>query len=476
MSSVATSFGFSGKKTWLALPFILIGPFLSLFDQSVVNLSATAINESLHLSVFEIQVVVGGYALTYGLGLVFGGELGDAYGRKRLFRIGLLMFGLTSLACGIAQDPMTMVVARLLQGMSAAILLPQVLAMIRVLFSHEERPRALSWFVTAIGAGMAFGQILGGLIPAWNIFGLSWRPLFLIAVPLCAVSWYVTGRLIDDDSIRGKHANIDVLSFLLLAGGYAMILLPVANIKETDFLYQGFTEVVLGITLLAGFKHRQGVLSRTGRQAIMPDFLFQNKIYVVGVLLNFMLYAAGIPFFFILGLYLLGALDYSSTIAGLSFSPIALGVIIGSRISPKLLNRFGFKTIIGSLILMAVGITGTLFITRNLDITVNLTILLEVVVLIFGLGNGIAMPIMTGIVLTELPPERAGIGASILTAAQQLGGVAGIAATGAVTLSTGPDFVPNYSNGFIMQVIFAFFAIIFALILSGQIRRLGKSA
>jgi len=419
--------------------------------------------------------VVGGYALAYGLGLIFGGELGDAYGRRRLFRIGLLMFGLTSLACGLAQDSVTMVVARLLQGLSAAVLLPQVLAMIRVLYTPEDRPRALSWFVTSIGLGMAFGQIFGGLIPGWDIFGLSWRPIFLIAVPLCAISWYVTGLLIDDDAVAVKRPNLDALSFLLLACGYGLTLLPVANVNETPFFFQGAGVFALGIVFLAAFVYRQGVLTQLGKQPMMPTFLFRNKTYVVGVLLNFLLYAAGIPFFFVLGLYFLGSLKYPLATAGLAFTPIAFGVMVGSRISSELLSRFGIKTITGSITLMAIGIAGCLLITRSVDMTNVMMILIEIALLVFGLGNGIAMPITTGIVLTELPPERAGIGASILTAAQQLGGVAGIAVTGAVTLNAEPNLAPNFTNGFFVQMAFASFAIICTLVLVTRARRAKQS-
>lgn len=458
------------RSRWLALPFILVGPFLSLFDQFVVNLAATSINHSLHLSALELQAVIGGYGFTYGLGLILGGQLGDAYGRRRLYRTGLVMFGITSLVCGLAQNSEMMVAARLLQGVSAAVLLPQVLALIRVMFPAEERPRALSWFVVSIGLGMALGQLLGGAIPGWDLFGWSWRPIFLVAVPLCLMSWLACGWLVSQDAPTTGKPDLDLVGLTLLAVGYGLVLLPLAGLQEIGFWPLGLSGIALGLGLLAVFVRRQIMLTQVGRQALVPMFLFRSPAFVVGVLLNFTLYAASVPFFFLLGLYLRESMGLSPTMAGLAFSPIALAIAGGSRVSPALTRRFGSKIPIGSAVMTTLGLAGSSFALAGLGHTMAAMVLLEVSIVVFGLGNGITVPIVTGVVLAELPPERAGAGAAILTSAQQLAGVAGVAATGAVVFAQGSSVDPRFTPGFLLQVVFACLSLGCAILLVARSR------
>jgi MFS family permease len=178
------------QQALFMLPCVLVGSFLSIFDQFVINVAATSIGRALQPSAAELEGIVSGYALMYALGLITGGRIGDKYGRQKIYRTGLLLFTITSALCGISQTSEQLVVARLLQGISGAVMVPQVLALIRVTFEGTARVRALSLFGVSIGMGQICGQLLGGLIPSWDLFGLGWRPIFLLNIPICLIAFF----------------------------------------------------------------------------------------------------------------------------------------------------------------------------------------------------------------------------------------------------------------------------------------------
>jgi MFS family permease len=170
------------------LPVVLLAMFMAGFDIWVVNVAAPSLQRDLHVSDAALQLVVGGYAFMYASGMVTGGRLGDLLGYRRLFMIGVASFAAASLLCGLAQSPAELVAARLLQGLTGAAMVPQVLALITAIFPPAERSRALSWFGVTIGLAFVSGQILGGLLLQANILGLGWRPIFLVNVPVGAAA------------------------------------------------------------------------------------------------------------------------------------------------------------------------------------------------------------------------------------------------------------------------------------------------
>lgn len=430
------------RHRWRALPSLLIGPFLSLFNQFVVNVAANPIGENLDTSPSQLEAIVGGYGVIYALGLMTGGRLGDTYGRKRMYRLGLLMFTVTSALCGLALNSTELVIARLLQGASAAVILPQVLALIRVQFPENERVRALAAFGISIGIGQLSGQVLGGAIPYWNVFGLAWRPIFYINVPICLIAWICCG-LWTEESRPSRSTQLDLLSSLLCIAGVGMLLLPLMGAHRTPWWPTGITSVVFGTLLLVAFLSRQRKLSMIDNgQPLMPTWLFKTRGFTVGVLLNMALYSAIIPFFFLLGIYLQRHQGESGLAAGLTFTPTGVGFIIASQIGPRLYARFDIATILLGAALTAVGLALILGIV--LANASGMTWPLPLSLLIFGLGIGTTLPIATGIVLRHLPAEQSGAGSGVLTAAQQISGAIGVAVCGAL-LFTGTELGPGAS-------------------------------
>lgn len=392
------------------LPFILVGSFLSIFDQFVINVAAPAIISSLHPSAAEFEGIMSGYALVYGVGLVVGGRLGDRFGRRRIYRLGLFLFAVTSVLCGAAQTAPQLVVARLLQGLSGAVMVPQVLALIRVSYEDNARVQALSAFGVSIGLGQIMGQVLGGWIPAWDFLGLGWRMIFLANMPIC-----------------------------LIAGIGCRALPACPNAAHET--YQ--------------------------KQFGNPLRLFRYRGYTVGIFLNVCLYAAIVPFFVVLGLYLQNICELIPQTAGLVFMAVGTGFILASSAGPALMRKFAPpRVLICGTICTSAGILAMLLGTITGLSTAIPFVLLSLFLL--GIGNGTVIPIATGVVLRYLPKEIAGMGGAILTTGQQLAGAVGTVLAGALLLTDGnpPVSAAAYVNGLAVQVSAAFAALLCAALLS----------
>ena len=392
------------------LPFILVGSFLSIFDQFVINVAAPAIISSLHPSAAEFEGIMSGYALVYGVGLIVGGRLGDRFGRRRIYRLGLFLFAVTSVLCGTAQTAPQLVVARLLQGLSGAVMVPQVLALIRVSYEENARVQALSAFGVSIGLGQIMGQVLGGWIPAWDFLGLGWRMIFLANMPICLI------------------AAIGCTS------------LP-PNPNAAHEAYQ---------------KHLGN-----------PLRLFRYRGYTVGIFLNVCLYAAIVPFFVILGLYLQNICELSPQMAGLVFMAVGTGFVLASSAGPMLMRRYSPSHVLicGTLC------TGTGILAVLLGTITGLSTAIPFVLLalfVLGIGNGTVIPISTGIVLRYLPMADAGVGGAVLTTGQQLAGALGIVFAGEFLMGDGASLASpaTYVDGLTLQVCAASAALCCAALLS----------
>ena len=392
------------------LPFILVGSFLSIFDQFVINVAAPAIISSLHPSAAEFEGIMSGYALVYGVGLIVGGRLGDRFGRRRIYRLGLFLFAVTSVLCGTAQTAQQLVVARLLQGLSGAVMVPQVLALIRVSYEENARVQALSAFGVSIGLGQIMGQVLGGWIPAWDFLGLGWRMIFLANMPICLI------------------AAIGCTS------------LP-PNPNAAHEAYQ---------------KHLGN-----------PLRLFRYRGYTVGIFLNVCLYAAIVPFFVILGLYLQNICELSPQMAGLVFMAVGTGFVLASSAGPVLMRRYSPpRVLICGTLCTGTGILAVLLGTITGLSTAIPFVLFALFVL--GIGNGTVIPISTGIVLRYLPMADAGVGGAVLTTGQQLAGALGIVFAGKFLRGDGAPLASPaaYVDGLALQVCAASAALCCAVCLS----------
>jgi len=214
-----------GPRRWLMLPVVLLAMFMAGFDIWVVNVAAPSLQRDLHVSDASLQLIVGGYAFMYASGMVTGGRLGDLLGYRRLFMLGVASFALTSLLCGLAQSPAELVAARLLQGLTGAAMVPQVLALITATFPARERSRALAWFGVTMGLAFVSGQILGGLLLQADVLGLGWRAIFLVNVPVGAAT-LVAAALVVPPARGHRRPRLDPAGALGVSASVALALVP----------------------------------------------------------------------------------------------------------------------------------------------------------------------------------------------------------------------------------------------------------
>jgi EmrB/QacA subfamily drug resistance transporter len=415
------------------LPVILTATFMALFDFFVVNVAAPTLQHNLHASDAAVQLIVGGYGFTYATGLVTGGRLGDRFSYRRLFLVGMLAFALASLLCGLAQTGPELVAARLLQGFTAAAMVPQVIALITATFPAEERPKALSWLGVAVGAGSVAGQIIGGVLLQANILGLGWRAIFLVNVPIGLITVFFALRLVP--SIRATaRPHFDVLGALGLSASLALALVPLVLGRSEGWpVWTWFSLAAAGPAMAAVLRWERRV-SRQGRQPLIDLTLFRERSFTAGLgaIAGFMAFFGS----FMLGLTLLlqSGLGLSPLDAGLTFGPLGLAFAGVSVVSSRLVARYGPVVTSAGAAISGLGLLGLLVELWALGHHVTAWELIPAMV-VCGLGNGLALPTLMGVVLTRVRPQQAGAAAGVLTTAQQFSGAAGVALIGVVFFS-----------------------------------------
>jgi EmrB/QacA subfamily drug resistance transporter len=418
------------SRRWLMLPVVLLAMFMAGFDIWVVNVAAPSLQRDLHVSDAALQLIVGGYAFMYASGMVTGGRLGDLAGYRRMFLAGVASFAVASLLCGLARSPAELVGARLLQGLAGAVMVPQVLALITATFPAPQRPRALAWFGVTMGLAFVSGQILGGLLLQADVFGLGWRAIFLVNVPVGAAT--LTAAALVVPRTRGhRRPRLDPPGAAGVSASVALALVPLA--LGHDEGWPAWTWACLAgcvpvFALTLAWERR---LARRGGEPLLDLPLFGDRAFAAGAALNFALVFFFGSFMFVLTLLLQAGLGQSPLRAGLEAGPLALAFTTMSVLGPRLAARLGPWSItlgagldvIGTIALILTGVRYGGHLT-GWDLAPATAVI--------GLGQGMALPSLIGAALSHVPPGRAGAAAGILTTAQQFGAASGVAIIGAV--------------------------------------------
>jgi EmrB/QacA subfamily drug resistance transporter len=421
-------------RRWRTLPVILTATFMALFDFFVVNVAAPSLQKDLHAGDSMLELIVGGYAFCYASGLVTGGRLGDLVGYRRMFIIGMTGFTLASVLCGLAQSPGQLVAARMLQGFTAAAMVPQVLALITSIFPPEERPRAVSWFGVAIGTGGVAGQILGGLLLDLNLFGWGWRPIFLVNLPVGIVAVTLAARLLPGH--RGtQQPRLDPIGAAGLSAALGLALVPLVLGRTLHWPLWTWISMAAALPALALVLWWQRVLRRRGGQPLIDLTLFRSRVFSAGLVINFayMAFFAGI----LLGatLFLQAGLHLSPLESGLTFGPMAVVNAIASVSATRFIARWGGPAVIaaGSLINAAALVVLLVELAAG-GTSIGAPGLIPPLFLM-GLGSGLAFPSLVGAVVAGVQVHQAGGAAGVLTTTQQFASATGIAVIGSAFFS-----------------------------------------
>ena len=321
-------------RRWAMLPVILIAMFMAGFDIWAVNVAAPSLQRDLHVSDAALQLIVGGYAFMYASGMVTGGRLGDLFGYKRLFLIGVVTFALASLACGLAPTAGALVVFRLVQGLTGAVMVPQVVALIAAAFPARERSRALAFYGATMGLGFVSGQILGGGLIQANIFGLGWRAVFLVNVPVGIIALIVAVIVVP--RVHGpRRPRLDPLGAIGVSGALALALVPLTLGRDEGWPPWTWVSLALALPVLAVTLAWERRLTRADAEPLLDLALFRDRAFSAGLGLNFVSIFFFGSFMFVLTLLLQTGLGLSPLHAGIVNLPLALTFIAMTLLGPR---------------------------------------------------------------------------------------------------------------------------------------------
>ncbi|GAA0384126.1 MFS transporter [Microbispora corallina] len=435
MSSVtgspAIGVGESQERTrWLALPVILVGTFMTILDFFIVNVAIPSAQAELHASDAQIQFVVAGYGVAYASGLITGGRLGDLYGRRKVFAAGLTGFTVASVLCGLAVNAEMLVASRVLQGVAAALMFPQVLSIINVTYTGDDRPRAFAGYGAALGLATVGGQVIGGLLIAADVFGLGWRACFLVNLPIGLVTLLVLPRLVPES--RSETARrLDLAGVAIVVPAVLLLLVPLVEGRQEGWPAWTFVSLAASAVVFALFARQQVRLSRSGGTPLVEPSLFRARSFVTGLTTVLAVYGGMASFMLVIALYVQDGLRYSPLRAGLVFLPMGVTFFLTSMNAAKFIRRLGRRTLTIGAILIVAGEVCLALITRDAGARVNLP-LYEILMAVAGAGIGMVGAPLLSQVLLGVESEHAGSASGVLSTTQQMAGALGVAVIGII--------------------------------------------
>jgi MFS family permease len=437
------------------LAVMLTPLFMYQADATIVNVANPAIRADLGTSGAELQLVVGGYLLASAMLLITGARLGQMRGYRRVFLLGLAGFGLASLACGLAPTAVVLVIARIAQGASGALLIPQVLSGIQVNFEGVAKTWALGLYSIALAGGAVAGQLLGGLLVSADLFGAQWRPVFLINVPIAAAVLIAAGRVLPADRDLDRTQRLDLTGVLTLAGGLLLILLPLTRGREQGWPAWTWACLATSVAVLTGFVLVEQRLGRRGGAPLLNLPLLRRPEIASGLISQALAISTYYALLFTLALYLQQGLGHSALYSGLTLVSwvAAFGVpgrLIGGvsdRLRP-LVAPVGCLLLAGTYLATSIG----LFARRQPEA------LLVILLGAGGFGLGMTFSAMLDHLTTAATPRYAADISGVLTTCLQVAGTIGVAAFGTVYFSLNSNSDPH-SSTHAFAVITAAFAV-----------------
>jgi len=426
--------GYPGR--WLAAIAMIVGALMDMIDVTIVNVALPTIRRDLHASATQLEWVVSGYMLAFAAALIIAGNLGDLFGRKRVFLAGVAAFGLASLAAGLSQTGAELITARVVQGTAAAAMAPQVLATFRAVFSGSERGKAFGVYGAMLGFASAVGLLLGGVLTDANLFGWSWRSVFFVNVPV-AVGTLIAGlRFVPETRDPGARRP-DVPGAVLLTGSLVAVVYALLEGRQFGWPPWIWLLLVAGLAGLAALglleARRAGRRGGRGSQTapLLRAGLFRVPAFAAGLGVQ-LVFSAGLQGFFLaFALWLQAGEHFSPLKAGLTAVAFSVGSFIGAPVAIPLAQRHGRRVLVIGGALMAAGILGDTLAASHVGLNGSPWPVVPGLVMA-GAGLALLVIPLVNVVLAAVPVEAAGGASGLFGTAQQLGGALGVALLGTV--------------------------------------------
>src|SRR6516162_4172806 len=431
------------RSPWAALAVVLTGQFMAVLDASVVNVAAPSIHASLHTSGAGLQLVIAGYVITYAVLLVTGARLGDIFGHRRMFLSGLVLFTLASLGCGLAVSSGMLIALRFIQGAGAAAMIPQVLSLIQRSYTGTARARPMRLYAAVLAGGAVAGQVIGGVLVSADLLGSTWRPVFLLNVPIGVILFVAGLRALPKG--RGEPGrSLDLAGVAVLIPAVLALVLPLVLGQSEHWPLWGWACLAGSAVLFVVFALVERRVGLRGGSPLIPGRLLRLPGVATGVVALFCVMAVFGGFFFALALHLQGGLGDSPMRAGLTFAPAGLAFAFVSLNWQRVPARWHLALITSGFAANAAGLLLLAEVFRGGD---SGGWLLLVAVTLSGAGMAAAFsPLMTGVVMRVPVTDAAGATGVIVTV-NQLALVVGVATFGTLYLNLAGHLPPHLTAG-----------------------------
>lgn len=432
---------------------LLAAMFVATLDNFIVFIAIPSLQANLQANFAQIEFIVAGYTLAFAMGLITSGRLGDRFGRRRMFGIGFGAFTLASSLCGLAPSADTLIVFRVLQGISAALLTPQALALIRVTFvSDSERAIAFGWLGVVMGCAAITGQVLGGFIVSADLWGLSWRPIFLVNVPVGLLALLAMGAVLQESRVPSTQ-RLDLMGAVLSTAGLGLLLFPLVEGREAGWPDSAFVILACSVVILAVFAFHQHRKTKMGRAPLLDTNLVSDRAFALGVGIVLLFYIGLGPFLLSLTYLFQAGYGHDPVRAALDFVPMAVTFACTSFAAgrPTRINQRSMLTAgAGLLALSAVAVVVLFRIFPEVT-----TLELIPLVIVLGLGQGLFMTPVMNVVLSSVEDHHVGATAGVLATVQNAGIAFGVAMLGIPffgtakrVLAEGGTTLAAYQGGF----------------------------
>lgn len=412
-------------RRWWVLAIVVAAQFMFGVDAFIVNVAIPTIAIDLHATPALIESVIAIYLIAYATLVVTGGRLGDIHGTKNVFLAGVLGFTATSLWCGLAQSGMELIVARLAQGATAALMVPQVLATLHLLFTDESRGRAFGIYGIVLGLAGAAGFLLGGLLVTIDLAHTGWRSVFFVNVPcgliIAAAAWRIMPSV-----PRRAGTTLDLKGSVVLFAGLLCLIGPLLFGHDVGWAPWLWLMMLGGGAILFAFLK----LERTAGMPLIDLTLLADAAFLRGLGAAFFFFVANLSFYLVMTLFMQRGLKIAPLAAGLAFVPLALAFVVASRHSAARAKHRGTKVLIEGCALQIAGLAALALVAGLIEAPTPVA--LALVMIIFGYGQGLVMAPLSGTVLSTVKPVAAGSASGMYGTTAQIGNATGVAAIGAV--------------------------------------------
>lgn len=452
---------------WAGLSVLLLAGFVTIFDLFVVNVAIPSMQAGLGASFAQIGLIVAGYELAFGVLLITGGRLGDLFGRRRLFSIGMAGFTLASAACGLAPGAEALIGARILQGMAAALLFPQVYASIRVNFDGNDRRRAFGLLGMTLGLAAIAGQVLGGWLVHADLFGLGWRNIFLINVPIGAFAILVARCI--PESRSPQKPLLDWTGVALVSSGLTLLLVPLIEGPAQGWPAWSWWSAGAALMLFVLFYRQQERRRTAGHWPLVDMRLMAQRRFALGTLLVLLVYSTSSSFFLCFALLVQTGLGLDPFLAGSIFAPCSVGFVLASLAAPRLVARWGTHALVFGALIYALFIA-VLIAQVGIASAALQPIRLIPVLIMVGAGQGLIMTPLLNLVLGFVDEAKSGMASGIVSTVQQVGAALGVAVVGILFTSVLADAgslsqAGQYASAFVAGMLYNLAAAVFICLL-----------